>query len=219
VKPEEVFSSHSKLKRNTCQTAAPRQTSPPNYAASTSTTCLTPFDSSTSVDSAPDVNNWSLVADWDESASSLAPVLKNFEVSQLSSICVISELASRRLIFTPHVLSLFPLAYALSHFIEDRTTSLSGQRGLRKIVRHGPCRGCWGQDSRAGQGVRLLIGHSGRESEPGWGPRSQHGDREDEGEGCEHLHEGFRSFGRCPAVEGCLSRHRKLWHNPVGEAF
>jgi hypothetical protein len=194
VKPEEVFSSHSKLKRNTCQTAAPRQTSPPNYAASTSTSCLTPFDSSTSVDSAPDVNNWSLVADWDESASSLAPVLRNFEVSQLSSICVISELASRRLIFTPHVLSLFPLAYALSHFIEDRTTSLSGQRGLRKIVRHGPCRGCWG-------------------------PRSQHGDREDEGEGCEHLHEGFRSFGRCPAVEGCLSRHRKLWHNPVGEAF
>jgi hypothetical protein len=90
VKPEEAFSTHSKLKRNTCPTAAP--CSPNSTARTTGASCLAPSDSSSSADSAPD-SSWSLVADWDEVVSSPTTVLSNFEVSQLSSLYVNADFA------------------------------------------------------------------------------------------------------------------------------
>lgn len=100
MKSEEVLSSHSKLKRNTSQPAALRPPSPPISTAKSTGTSSLPLpvfhsESGSAVDSSPDVNSWSLVADWDESEISASPLLNTFDVSPSIHNCSIPYAASQ----------------------------------------------------------------------------------------------------------------------------
>lgn len=108
MKPEEAFSSHSKVRRNTGHSPAVKPPSLSDSAVNASgTSPLSPLGGSCPADSSPDVSTGSLVANWDDAdaaagavkgslASSSAPAVSTFEVSQpsfdwRSSPCASSE--------------------------------------------------------------------------------------------------------------------------------